>query len=258
MTGWVCQWKPFWIPVDDSFKKAFVEEWVFQVTDTSDFSFSESQGNVIPETPKVSMPVSSSTWGPWNDEDTACARERVEAPLLPLQPRPTCERLELPFSSDAILSGYEDLVSSGSDHFTVWGKMSPREVLAEHVVDIHRIEADFRDAFERIQSSSSQTPGVNKLFSSQSPTQRRLSIYNWNPGPRRGTEDAIEHQIAEKWHIVTLQEASDYVEHKILHERFHVTHFCAILYNKDTFYPDINVKSIYIHDTEAMCTRSYC
>ena len=23
MTGWVCQWKPFWIPVDDSLKKAF-------------------------------------------------------------------------------------------------------------------------------------------------------------------------------------------------------------------------------------------
>ena len=119
------------------------------------------------------------------------------------------------------------------------------------MVDIHRIEADFRDAFDRIQSSSSQTLGINKLFSSQSPTQRRLSIYNWNRGPRRGTEDAIENQIAEKWHFVTLQEASDYVEHKILHVRFHVTHFagCAILFNKDTFFPDISVKSIYIHDT---------
>ena len=29
MSGWVCQWKPFWIPVEDSFKKAFMEEWVF-------------------------------------------------------------------------------------------------------------------------------------------------------------------------------------------------------------------------------------
>ena len=35
MTGWVCQWKPFWILVDDSFKKAYVEDWVFQITDTS-------------------------------------------------------------------------------------------------------------------------------------------------------------------------------------------------------------------------------
>ena len=48
-----------------------------------------------------------------------------------------------------------------------------------------------------------------------------------------------------------MQEASDYVEHEILHERFHVTQFagCAVLFNKDTFYPDISVKSIYLHDT---------
>ena len=28
--------------------------------------------------------------------------------------------------------------------------MSPHEILAEHVVDIHKIVADFRDPFERI------------------------------------------------------------------------------------------------------------
>ena len=33
------------------------------------------------------------------------------------------------------------------------------------------------------------------------------SIYNWNPGPRRGKEDAFEKQIAGRWHVVTLQEA---------------------------------------------------
>ena len=161
------------------------------------------------------------------------------------------ERLELPFSSDDILSGYEDLVSSGSDRFTMWGKMSPHEVLAEHVVDIHKVMVDFRDAFERRQSSSSQTYGVNRYFSSQSHVQRRLSIYNWNPWPRRGREDAFEKQITENWHIVTLQEASDYVDHDILQERFHVTHLagCAILFNKDTLYSDIDVKSIYLHDT---------
>ena len=27
MTGWVCQWKPFWIPVGDTFQKAYLEEW---------------------------------------------------------------------------------------------------------------------------------------------------------------------------------------------------------------------------------------
>ena len=197
----------------------------------------------------MSLPVSSSPWGPPKNEDTACSQERIEAPLPPLQQRPTRDRMELPFSCDAILSGYEDLVSSGSDQLTMWGKMSHQEILAEHVVDLHRVVADFRDAFERIQSSSSQSYGVNKYFSSQSPMQKRLSIYNWNPGPRRGKEDAIEKHIAGKWHIITLQEASQYVEHEILRERFHVTHFagCAILFNKDTFY--ISVKSIYLHDT---------
>ena len=84
-----------------------------------------------------------------------------------------------------------------------------------------------------------------------SPLYRRLSVYNWNPGPRRGTEDAMEKQIAGKWHLVTLQEASDYVNHAVLHERFHVTHFagCAVLFNKDTFHPDIDVKSKNLHDT---------
>ena len=83
MTGWVCQWKPFWIPVDDSFKKAYVEEWVFQVTAPSELSLSEGQGDVLPETLKVSLPVSSSPWGPPKNEDTACSRERIEAPLPP-------------------------------------------------------------------------------------------------------------------------------------------------------------------------------
>ena len=76
--------------------------------------------------------------------------------------------------------------------------MSPHEILAEHAVDFHKVVADFRDAFERNQSSSSQSFGVIKYFSSQSPVQKRLSIYNWNPGPRRGKADAFEKQIAGK------------------------------------------------------------
>ena len=96
-----------------------MEEWVFLVNATSERSNSESQGDVIPETPKVSMPVSSSLWGPTKNHDTACSWERIEASLPPLQPRSTRERLELPFLCDAVLSGYEDLVSSGSDYFTM-------------------------------------------------------------------------------------------------------------------------------------------
>ena len=206
MSGCVCHWKPSWISVGDSWKKALMEEWflisdehtdeqalvddpVFQSTDYSD---------CIPGTTRISQqcdPVPCETTIP---RDQPHFWERLEAPLPPLRSRPKCdfihpqllspfpERLELPFSSDDILSGYKDLVSSGSDHFTMWGKMIPHEVLAGHVVDIHKVMADFRDAFERRQSSSSQTYGVNKYFSSQSLVQSRLSIYNWNPGPRRG------------------------------------------------------------------------
>ena len=69
--------------------------------------------------------------------------------------------------------------------------------------------------------------------------------------PRRGKEDVFEKQIAGRWHIITLQEASEYVDHDILTGRFSVTHYagCAILFNKDTFYPNIDVKSIYLHFT---------
>ena len=165
MAGWVCQWKPFLIPVDDSFKKAFLEEWVYQGADSSELSLSGRQGVLIPEPlPEVSLLVSSSAWEPLEHEDTTCSRERVEAPLPPLQPRPTCERLEFPFSCDAILSGHEDLDLRDSDQFTIQGRMSAEEILTEHVVDIHRIEADVRDACERNQSSSSLSGGVNTYF----------------------------------------------------------------------------------------------
>ena len=216
--------------MDDSFKKAYVEDWVFQITDPSDISLPGGPRDIIPETPKVSLPVSSSQRETPKPEVSTCAQEHVEAPPPPLQPRSTCERLELPFSSDAILSGFEDLHVHSSDQFTMWSKMTTDKILTEHVVDIHRIQADFRDGFERIQISFSQASGINKFFSSQSPMQKRLSVYNWNPGPWRGKEDAIEKHIAGKLHSLLCKRASECVEHEILHERFHVTHFadCAV------------------------------
>ena len=61
-----------------------------------------------------------------------------------------------------------------------------------------------------------------------------------------------------KWQIVTLQEAYDYVDHDIPHERFQVTHFvgCAILFNKDTFYPDIRVISTFMTQGEVFQIKS--
>ena len=95
--------------------------------------------------------------------------ERIEAPLPPLRPRPKCnfihprqlspfpESLELPFSNDEILSGYQEIVSSGTDQFTAWVKMSPHEDLVQHMVDIHKAIAEFREASEKKLATSSHT-----------------------------------------------------------------------------------------------------
>ena len=93
------------------------------------------------------MPVPSSHREAPKPEVYASIQEHNEAPLPPLPSRPTCERLELPFSDDDILPGIEDHRLPRSDLFTTWGTMTPEEILAEHVVDIRRIAADFRDAF---------------------------------------------------------------------------------------------------------------
>ena len=118
------------------------------------------------------------------------------------------------------------------------------------MVDVQKAVADFREASGRRHDTSSQAYRFDKNVINRTPVQKRLSINNWNPGPRRGKEDAFEKQFAGKWHVITLQEASEYVGHDILTNRSHVTHYaCAILYNKETFYTNIEVKSIYLHDT---------
>ena len=80
--------------------------------------------------------------------------------------------------------------------------------------------------------------------------QKRLSVYYWNLGHRRGNEGAIEKQIAVNWAHITLEEAIEYMDHEFLTTRFHVTHDggCAILFNEDASVPDIKVTSIYLHD----------
>ena len=91
MSGWVCRWKSFWIPVEDSFKKAYMEKWVFISDVPSEGPSSTDQGEVIPETPRVSKHSTSSPWEPAKPHDKACFWERIEAPLPPLRPRPKCD-----------------------------------------------------------------------------------------------------------------------------------------------------------------------
>ena len=65
------------------------------------------------------------------------------------------------------------------------------EVLAQHVVDIQKATADYPEASKR-PSTSSHMKSTNERFATRSVVQRKLSIYNWNPGSRRGKEDAFE------------------------------------------------------------------
>ena len=69
--------------------------------------------------------------------------------IHPRQLSPLPERLELPFSSDEILSCYEDIVSLGSDHYTACVKVSPHEVLVQHMVDIQKSYRRFSRGFRK-------------------------------------------------------------------------------------------------------------
>ena len=77
------------------------------------------------------------------------------------------------------------LTPQEQDQFTAWVKVSEHEILVQHMVEIHKATAEFRDASERRPATSSQTHRANKHFSTRSLVQRRFSIYNWNPGHRR-------------------------------------------------------------------------
>ena len=82
MPSWVCQWKPFWIPVGDSFKKAFVEEWFFVSGESSDGQnvmdfpvlHSTDYSDCIPETPRISKQFASLPWEPTRPQDTIFAK----------------------------------------------------------------------------------------------------------------------------------------------------------------------------------------
>ena len=247
-----------------------MEEWVFVSGDSSDGQngmdfpvlHSTDHSDCILETPTISKQVGSLPWEPTRPQDKSFVWERIEAPLPPSRPWPECnlihprqlcpfpERLELPFSDDEILSACEDSVYSGTDHFTAWVKMSHHEISVQHVADIHKTTAEFREGSERNPAISSHEQCQQTFcypFGCAEETQH-VQLEPWTPTVKK---DAFEKQIAGRWHIVTLQEALEYVEHELLTNRFHVTHCAgyAILFNKDTFYANVDVKSIYLHDT---------
>ena len=180
--------KPFWIPVEDSFKKAFVKERVFFSDEPSEgpntvevpMLHNTDHSEYIPETPRVSRLSTSPLWETAKPQDKACFWKRIEAPVPPLRPRPKCDflhprqlspfpdRLVLPLSNDEILSSYEEFDSSGTDLFTSWVKMSDHEILVQHMVHIERAAAECREAYERKDATSSHMNSSRKRFATRS------------------------------------------------------------------------------------------
>ena len=111
---------------------------------------------------------------------------------------PFPERLELPFPDGEILQSYREDVSFKRDRFTAWVKADPNDTLERHMVDVRKAFAELREASVRRQEASPQEYFFDSSVPNRSPVQRRLSVYNWNPGPRREKEGAIEKRIAGK------------------------------------------------------------
>ena len=90
----VCQWKPFWIQIGESFKKAHLDEWIFK-GDDSELPTSISYTALATQITYVMIifqhPVHRNSQIPWahtRRRDKANLWERLEAPL-PLS-RPRC------------------------------------------------------------------------------------------------------------------------------------------------------------------------
>ena len=185
MSCWFCQCKPFWIPVSDTFQKAYLEEWIDLGDDSSSTLgeqglrqflrkiflrwYSTTKNQRLEEAPSAARSAGepdAPTWEPIGPQGTPSFWERTEAPLPP--PRPRCnlihpkqlipfpERLELPFPSEEILLDYEDVVSSSQNHYTTWVKTDPDVTSGRHMVDVQKAVAEFREASARRDDTSCQ------------------------------------------------------------------------------------------------------
>ena len=117
------------------------------------------------------------------------------------------------------------------------------------MVDFRTAVAEFRVASERRSDTTSEAYRFCKNLSNRSVVQRRHSIYSWKPGLRRGNEDAFEknyRQLARQNFAGGLR-------------MFRSRHSCKSVPRDSLrrmrgslqghFLPNINVKSIYLHDT---------
>ena len=137
-------------------------------------------------------------------EGTSAFWEKSEAPLPfpqhvcnfihPKQLSPFPERLEPPFPEEEVLSGYEEDVSFILDCFTTWVKADPNDMCSMFERPSRNIVKHLLEGTTHLLKSITSTAACQN----RSSVQKSLSIYNWNPGPRRRKEGATEKQVAGK------------------------------------------------------------
>ena len=159
-----------------------------------DYTSKQKLPEEAPPAPRSAGQPDALPWEPTGPQGTASLLERTEAPLPPrpqcnfihpklLSPFPEC--LGLPFPSEEILSGFENIVPSGTDQFTAWVKTDPDASLVRWSKPLQIFARHQKgDTIHLLRHTASA-----KKLSNRAPVQKRLSIYNWNPGPRRGEAD---------------------------------------------------------------------
>ena len=161
MSGRVCQWKPFWIPVEDSFKKASLEEWVF-ISDVP------SEG---PEDPMVhdtdhrlpgcrSIPLrylgslrSPKIKRAFGDElrhhCLRCGHDQNVTSFIHVSAAPFPSIWYCRFQMRLSCPATKNSTPQEMIFFTSWAKLSDHEILVQHMEDIEKATAEFREASER-------------------------------------------------------------------------------------------------------------
>ena len=127
---------------------------------------------------------------------------------------------------------YRITLTTHGAEFLVVCNLAHRNTFANHTRDnLHEQEEGLEGVCTGRLNTKLDTSSPDQLLE-----QTRISILNWIRGPRRGTPGTIETHIAVKWHIIALQDATEYLRHENLTNRFHISHCagCAVLFNKDT------------------------
>ena len=164
---------------------------------------SHTRSGLASPNPWVFRPVAP---GPPNE--SIVVKPIVPEFIPPIQYGIKPQRLCLRRSESEILTGFDDDVSSVRDDCTA-RVMSDKVTFREsHMTYKQNVTPVFRKAFEKKPRSPELEYGFDTSRPNRLLEQTRISISNWNPGPRRGKPGAFEKHIAGKWHIIACRSSS--------------------------------------------------